>query len=584
MNWTSKTLMMAVLIGLTLNVAAASPADLDIFPKESSTKVNSFTSYEVTVKNTGPVDDVYELSSSNPSEITIAPQEVPQQGTLNPGESKTVQVWFNPDLDREEGTYTFTINAESQATGKSYDINGIVTVLKDHEVEVSVEGPEEVCRNEKAVYKVTITNEGTQTETFALSAEAGSFSSSRLTLEPGESSTVELTRSSNIAVTDRSFNIKAKSTSSYASDTATASFEVNACFESKTSINPDKQRQAALTEATFEVTVTNKGTRSDSFTLSSNLGELKEKELTIASGDSKSTTLSYTPQKLKDRTLTVTANGKSSSSAQATLNVFNGQNVSVKFDEKLTSVCESTMFEKNLRVKNTGAAADTYAVSTSKGNISTETVTLEPGESRRLEVDLNSSKYEVGKKHEVSATVKSKTFKEPKKTATSSFKVENCYDLKMKVVPHIASAGENRSVLYEIRLHNTGTKQNEYHVTGEGPEWISVKPEFVTVNAGETESSFIYAGIPYNQANGTIKITAVAEGEMVKKTETVKLVIGEKIKDAIRSGKGGTITGMFGQKLGEAVDAITGASNLVKLGISILVGLLVSAAILAREW
>jgi len=43
----------ALLITVFAGLAAASTADLTIFPGESSTKINSFTSYEVTIENVG---------------------------------------------------------------------------------------------------------------------------------------------------------------------------------------------------------------------------------------------------------------------------------------------------------------------------------------------------------------------------------------------------------------------------------------------------------------------------------------------------------------------------------------------------
>jgi uncharacterized membrane protein len=575
-----KTGILVLVIGLTLNIAAASPADLDIFPKESSTRIDSFTSYEVTITNTGPVDDIYDFSSSHPSEVTVAPRQVPEDGTLEPGESQTVQVWFNPDLDREEGTYEFTITSESQATGKTYDVGGFVKVIREHDVNLEVENPGAVCRGDEAVYRVFVSNSGTQEETFRLSADAGSFSQRSVTVEAGETEQVSLTRSSSLAVEDRAFNIEAKSTTSYAEDVTSTSFVVEQCYESETTVNPQNKESSALTEAEFEVRVSNEGTRSDEYVLSTTYGELEDTELTIASGDSKTTELTYTPQNLEDRSIEVSAKGESASSATANLNVYNGQNASLTFDKSSQNVCEATSFEREFVLENTGEASDTYKLSTTQGDLSSSNVELAPGETRRLELDLNSSNFQVGNDYDAKVTAQSQTFSQPERTSTTSFKVENCYDLEMDVVPHVKSAGENRSVLYEIQLENTGTMTNNYRVTGTGPEWISIKPEQVSVDAGETGKSYIYAGIPYNQANGTVEITAVAEGEMVKKTQTVDLILGEDVKDAIKSDEGGGITGQISQ----ALESLRESSSVTKLAVSLLVGLVISATILYREW
>jgi len=129
-------------------------------------------------------------------------------------------------------------------------------------------------------------------------------------------------------------------------------------------------------------------------------------------------------------------------------------------------------------------------------------------------------------------------------------------------------------------LENTGTRKNEYRVSGEGPEWISVRPEIVNVDSGLTGKSYIYAGIPYNQVNGTEDITITATGEMVERQETVQLKIGEEVKDSLKSNQGGGITGMFRN----AATSLRATGDFTKLAISIVVGLIISAVILRKEW
>ncbi len=580
MNGIYKIAIITITALLTLNIAAASTADLNIFPDHSSVQVDSFTSYEIEVTNTGTVDDVYTISTTNSDEIRVAPGQVPEKGVLEPGESERVQLWFNPDLDRQEGDVDFRVDAESRATGEVYSVEGTAEVIRDHNVELDVENPSPVCRGEEAVYQVYVTNSGTQEEVFKLTADAGQFSQEEVRVESGETEIVDLTRTSNIEVEDRSFNIKAESKSSYAEDVTSTSFEVDTCYESSTSITPENQRSAALTEAEYEVTVNNQGTKSDSFTLSTSYGELEDTELNVAAGDSQTTTVTYTPEEIQDRTIEVTAEGESTSSDTSQLEVYNGQDVSVSFSQESQNVCEDETVEKQFVVENTGEAADTYSVSASEGTLSDDSVELDPGETTTLQTSFNTSDYSVGETYDVDIDVESQTFSEPSKTATSEFTVEDCYNLEMDVVPNIQSAGENRSVLYEIHLENTGTKKNEYRVSGEGPEWISVRPELVNVDSGHTGKSYIYAGIPYNQVNGTEDITITAAGEMVEQTETVQLKIGEEVKDSLKSGQGGGITGMFRQ----AATSLRATGDFTKLAISLVVGLIISALILRKEW
>lgn len=575
-----------VVFGLLVmaSTAAASPAELDIFPQESTAVVDSYTSYEVVIENTGTTEDRYRLSSSHPNEIDIAPTRIPEEGNLAPGESKTAQIWFNPNLDRREGRYDFSITATSSASGERYSVDGVVNIVREHDVKVDVDNPGVVCRGEEAVYSVFVSNDGTQQETFRLSAEGGDLSQNRVTVNAGDTETVELVRSSDIAVDDRSFNIKASSTSSYAQDTVSTSFTVENCYETSMTVNPDSQDVAAFTEASFDVNVVNEGTRSVQVPLSSSIGELEDNELNIASGDSQSTTLAYTPEELGEKVLEVEASGNAPSSASASANVFNGQDMDLRFTNTQTTVCEDERFQKELTVENTGASSDTFQLSTDRGELSESEIELSPGQERRVDVSLDSSQYDSGQSYDVEASAEAQKFGEPVKTEVASFNVENCFDLEMDVVEEVESAGENRSVIYEISLTNTGTQTNSYTVSVDAPEWITVRPGQISVLPGETEKSYIYAGIPYNQSEGTIDITATATGTQVERSQTVQLIIGDEVRDSIESPEGGSLTGEFFRSVSGLFQDIASTGNTTKVLLSLFIAVLLSAVILYREW
>jgi len=135
---THKLAILCTTVLIALNAVSASTAELEIFPSQSSTKIDSFTSYEVEITNTGTAEDIYDITSSNPSETRIAPREVPNSGTLEPGQSETIQVWYNPDTGSSEGSKEFTVTATSQANGEKYSAQGTVEIIKDHQVNIQV--------------------------------------------------------------------------------------------------------------------------------------------------------------------------------------------------------------------------------------------------------------------------------------------------------------------------------------------------------------------------------------------------------------------------------------------------------------
>lgn len=573
-----KTILTSLLIASFLGTAAASPAALQMFPQDSSTKVNSFTSYEVELKNTGPTADVYTVSSAQ-EQVKVAPTRVPQEGVLEPGQTETVNVWYNPVQNQEAGTYSFTVTARSRATGNTFTTEGSVEVIKDHEVSLDVSESRTACLGEKANYEIAVTNEGIQKEEFSLKTRYGKLSRSSISLEPGETATVTLTASSDEPVQE-TFNVIAASKTSYAQEITSVQFNAERCYASDVSINPGKREVAAYTPAEFDVTVRNTGTRDDTFTLSTSRGELNQTKMEIEAGETEKTSLSYTPQEIGDTELEVTAKSGVTSTASATVTAKNGMKSQVSFTSESYSVCENTRKSLRARVTNSGEAAEEFDLSASSGELSTGKVELEPGESSTVNVTLNSSTMKTGKERTVRLVSTSSTFGEPSSSDTATVTKENCYDIEMSVVPEVASSGENKSVIYRIDVKNPGTKANTYRMSVDGPSWVSVRPSEIEVEAGGSGSSYMYAGIPFEK-KGRVDLTAVAEGTQVSATESVRLLIGQEVKEAIESPEQEGPTGGFSMSV---PDVSVGSAGFSQVLASLILGLLLTGAILYHEW
>lgn len=571
----SKLATLLITTTLLLGLATASQAELTIFPEESSTEINSFTSYEVDIQNIGPVDDVYEINHNYPGEISVAPTRI----ELESGETKTFNVWFNPRVTRDAGTYTFRIDADSRADGQTYSTTGRVNVIKDHQVQVSGDNSAVVCRGETARYDITVTNDGIQQEEFALTTESGELSRERVNLDAGESTTVTLSTSNNEEVSE-TFNVRASSTTSYATHTMDVTFDTETCYNSQISVNPESAEVAAFTPAEFDVTVQNMGTREDSFTLSSDRGELSTTSLDISPGTTSTATVTYTPDTIGEQELTINAEGNSQASQTVSLNSYNGMSSNVEFDRKRT-VCRDESATYTVTVENDGEAEETYSLSSNIGTVLEDEVTLEPGESIETGLEVNASDKEDGE-HEVIFESESTTFGEPVNSDSTTFTVENCWDVELNIVPEIASAGENMSTIYEISVRNPGTQENTYRMTHEGPEWISIRPETITVAPGQTESVYMYAGVPFEK-KGQVEITAIAEGNEVRASRTVDLVINEEVEEAIRSDRGDFV-GRFSSSASNLYQSVLEADNISRGIAAILAGLAITAVILVREW
>ncbi len=576
-----KFLTTTALIIAFIGLASASAAELTIFPEESSTRIDSFTSYQVEIENVGPVEDVYTLKSNRPAEITIAPTRVPKEGNLAPGETKTVNVWYNPREDASEGRHSFDITATSRASGERYSTTGYVNVIKDHKVDLqTAQTSRTACLGDEAQYDIEVTNTGIQKDEYQLRTDFGELSTQDLELDPDETRTVTVTASSDEEVTEN-FNVRASSKlASYASDSISLEFEAETCWDSEVSLSPESQDVAAFTEAEYDVTVSNTGTRLDSFDLSSNMGELEETTLEIPGGETSETTLTVVPEELGTEEVEVTVDSTVTSTGTAQLETYNGMDLDVRFEDSPV-VCEREDAETTVTIENTGEATETYELEENRGDLEETEVTLEPGQEEQVSLAVSTEDLDVGT-HELEVTGTSTTFGEPVETATTDLEIENCWDLEMDAVPEVASAGENRSTVYEIRLENTGTRTNTYELTHDGPEWISIAPTTQELEPGEKETSYMYAGVPFEK-KGELKITVTGTGNEVERSKTVELLMDKDIEEAIESERG-RITGAFTERAGQMVQRVTGADNLSRVAIAVLVGLTITAVILYREW
>lgn len=577
----SKFGLLIVLLTLTTTMGAASPAEMYIFPGESDVRIDSFTEYEIEIENTGTTEDVYSISSPN-SEVTVEPSRVPSNTgeTLAPGESRTLNVWYNPDTDKEAGSYSFTVEAESRGSGETYTVQGIANVIRGHDIEISGDTTQTVCRGENAQYEINLENTGMQPEEFQITTDRGELSQSRVNLAEGESTTVTITTSSE-EETQESFNVVAASTTSYAQDIQTVEFNAETCFDSELSVTPENQDIAAYTEAEHEVTLRNLGTKQDTFALSASNGELSNNQAEIAPGATETVTLTYTPTELGTQSIDINAEGQSTSSQTLQLDVYNGMEVNTSFTQDSYSVCENEHQTAEAQVTNTGEATDTFDLSANEGNLQNEQVELAPGESQTVGLNFTGSNYEEGSDINVNLEAVSQTFSDTTSSSSTTLTVENCWDLEMNVVPTVKSAGENRSAVFEVNLENTGTKENTYELDHEGPEWVSVRPEEITVAPGQTGDAYIYAGIPY-QKQGEVKITAEAIGTNVTKSEELTLVIGEEVEEAIQDGEN-QITGSFTERASKMVSNLTDTSSIVRILGAVLAGLILTGIILYRE-
>ena len=509
---------------LLVGFVGASQVQLDLFPNKASACPSHTAYYELNVKNIGPVQDTYKITSSNPDVITIAPDMI----TLNSGEVYSdPHIWYTPKTTTEPGTYDFKIYVTSQTTGKRYSIDGIIDVLACHDVDITpVSSVMRGCVGESSSIDLSISNKGRDEETFVLNTNYGKLSQVEVTLKPGTSETVTLTAENN-NIGKRDIRVSAQSTSSYAHESKIIELQTEKCYNSAVIVAPERNELCVGIEGSFSVVVKNTGTKSDSFVLSSTGGRLQDNNLIIAPGESKETKLYFTPQELKEYKITVNAQGKSESSDTVTAVGLNCKNVAVLLTPSERTVCENGLTDYTVEIQNTGKVSDVYELISNIGSLGKTEVALEPNQKDTVDLQVDARKLGTGI-HIVKVRAESKYISSVRDYSEVKLNVENCYDLNMNVVPQEARIEPGKGTLFEITLQNTGIKENKYNLSVQGPDWSSLKPTYVSLSPEQSKVAYLYVAAPYN-ISGTFNFKIMAEDQSgtVQKIKTISVSVGE---------------------------------------------------------
>lgn len=261
-----KLMTVAVLLALFPAMAGAAKASTSLTTFSDQACPTDSAKYAVTLHNPGAAEDTYFIDVEGPwsDAATVSKGSV----SVEPGERSQVYVWVRAPTGTAPGTYAFTVRARSSNTGQVTESGGTIDVMSCRAVDVSVDdAARTVCRANTAEYAVRVANRGQVAETYDLSASSGELSTGEVTLEPGTSTTVTLSRSSDAAVTEE-IEVTAASRESYAEDAATLAFASETCRSVDVSVDPRSAETCRNASVTYEAEVTNTGSVSDTYTVS----------------------------------------------------------------------------------------------------------------------------------------------------------------------------------------------------------------------------------------------------------------------------------------------------------------------------
>lgn len=339
--------------------------------------------YRVHVTNAADIEQQYTVSTDFPG-ATVAPEHL----SIAAGASDSAYLWLQVPEDMQPGTYTFTVDVRSDTLEQTRTVDGTLDVLSCRAVTVDIADPAaNICRGDTATYDVTATNAGNTEETYALAASSGTLSRDDVTLGPGGSTTLTLTRSSMDAVTE-AITITASSTASYAADTEEVSFTAEQCRDASLHLSPDTDTVCEDGTGRFTATVTNTGSIPDTYHVAVNRPDITSRSITLAPNASMTIPI-HTADRVGDHPVAVRVQSQGyaplTRARDATLTVEDCYNLSVTAPTTRTLSLDAT--NRTLlttRLTNTGTAENRYVLNTAGPDwirVRPRAVTLEPGAS-----------------------------------------------------------------------------------------------------------------------------------------------------------------------------------------------------------
>lgn len=440
-----------------------------------------------TIENTGELTDTYTISPQDTWIITA-----PQKATLSPGESKSIAIFMTPPCDTETGEYRIDITAES---GNSKDTETLtIEVLRVHGVELRTSTLRTGCIGDTETFSLDISNLGKTDETFMITSTSGILGQDEIALESGESKKVTL----RIPVTGdkKTVDISVKSKTSYAEDQKTLRIMGINCYSQVATITPESKTMCIKDSSDFTLTIKNTGTKEDTYTITTDFGELSSEALTIEAETEKKVKLTVSPEDMGQYTANIEVKSPhETNKLSVTIAAQNCKGVAVITIPKEKRVCKGDIAEYSVTVKNTGKTEDTIRFSSTMGELSEKEASVEAGNTWELQLAIPTKDLDYDT-YTVTVTAES----DIKDTSESLLIIENCYSATLTAEPEIIKVCPQTDAVFTLTLENTGKNKDTYNLeASEGTlgqnivelESLEAKDILLTVPAGTEDKNII---------------------------------------------------------------------------------------------
>ena len=336
--------------------------------------------YVLNLRNDGQWEDTYDLVASGDASswATVSQNSV----SLDPGEDQQLAVTVIPPRS-EVGVYSLALAATSRTAGTvtAQSLAVVSNSCYDYDM-VASESYVSFCDNSEAKVPITITNSGSESNSYALDLDGTAWSvldRDSISISAGSSGTFNLVLTPGFDdVGTSTFRISSSASQGDTTDSAVINANVLTCRDTSLDIASSSIELCPGTGATVDVSLTNAGKFSENYALTvdgPSWAKLSDNSIILESGSTSALQLTFSPGATAGGSSTdiqITARsqnvGNTQSSDAISVSVLSSPecynlNVESEYDEVVIAYGEGALIP--IIVRNTGSQSSIYDFSVS---------------------------------------------------------------------------------------------------------------------------------------------------------------------------------------------------------------------------
>jgi len=534
------TVVLVILLSFNAN------AELSFSAQETEKSICQSTTdvFTLFIKGTGNIIIGKEGAASSFS--TIIPS------SFETAVEKPVFVYITPNSKIQTGSYDLNLKIKDSSSEKEVPLK--ITVKNCNTFELSGELSKEVCSCNSQTYEYTVRNTGMYKETYSISVNGDAknlveLDKKEVTIDPGKSSKVVATvKTTCNDKGTKGFTLSIESKTNKAVASADNSIIINNCFDYTAAVSEESVSMCEHTQQEVSISIDNTADIPNDYTLKvagPPWANLDKEKLSINSKNKGIANLILTPDYGIEGDFDIklgieSDSGNVNKENIIKVNVRKCDSISLESANPSETVCQSTVKNIPLKIKNTGEIDKTLQLSENSDWASIEEE-IAIGSSEDKEVQLKLSPESTTPTGKYTVIVKAESLDESNIAEEISLEVqvidvEKCYKPSIETKNKIEVLREN-VVISDITVENQGEEKADYEisVTGTASGFIQINPSTITLESKQSEVMQVYIAPTIRIDPGTYFATiSVAEkGSSISDNKEITIEVKRSEEDKL---------------------------------------------------